>query len=991
MRLFLPTALLLLLPVTAAAQIPFNARITALGMTSGESPTFFAGTATGFFRSTDERRTWTPVRLESYLGPPAGVTDIDFDVSAPNVYFAAGPTPGRAVFRSADGGASWVKKTAGLPVHSSLERLYVSRAVTGRVYALMRDGERRSVYRSDDRGDTWGLRVELPAAARLLAIVPLNANVWFYAAERAVFRSTDEGATWQLAGPFPLQAAGGPGAVQNHVTDLRVDPKSQLGLVMTTDGPVVGGDGFDNGVFVSANGGAAWMRRASGRFTALHLGEAFLAWRAETGAVWRSVDRGATFEGPFTVSGPGAAPGFLVDRRDATRVYAGAFGSADGGRTWLSPDPTVRPALGALKESLDLIGSTNSGSPTVNAVALEAIGSRAWPFDFTIETPRVRWLEVTPDPGPTPVSLVVKATPTGLPAGLEETTIVVQAPGTFNGRLEIPVRLEVTGDPAPPPAPMIDTYAGNGRFGSLGDGGPATDASLSGVSGLAADAEGGLLIAARLDNRIRRVTPEGLMEAFAAGLSAPEGLAAGPGGAVFVADRGTRVVRRIASDGAVSVVAGSGGEGLGTAQGLALQLPLDPYVVAAAPDGALFVSGDGVYRIDSNGTYLRWSTESAKALAVGPNGTVYAARGNRIEIQRRGNVAPFAGGFEAGYTGDNGPAAAARLSDPQGLAVDADGRIYIADTGNHAVRVVEAGVIRTYAGVGAAGFAGDGDLATFARLSRPQAVAVSPEGDVFVSDADNRRIRVVRAMPAMPPPELTREGVVSAASFRGGAVAPGQIVSLFGQGLATVTAQAVATPLPTSLAGVRIDLVDAEGASRRLGLFFVSAGQINAYVPLDAAAGPATLRVRRLDDYGHEALSALVGIEIAATAPGLFSADSSGSGTAAAAAVRVADDGMQTPVALLEGGAAVPIDLGPAGDQVVVLLFGTGIRGFGQAVSATVGGVAADVVGVAAQPEFVGLDQVNVLIPRALAGAGEVEIVVTVDGVETNRVTVAIL
>ena len=244
----------------------------------------------------------------------------------------------------------------------------------------------------------------------------------------------------------------------------------------------------------------------------------------------------------------------------------------------------------------------------------------------------------------------------------------------------------------------------------------------------------------------------------------------------------------------------------------------------------------------------------------------------------------------------------------------------------------------------------------------------------------------MQAPGSSPPAVLTSAGVVNAAGFQTGPVSAAEIVSLFGENLASGPFFGTESPLPTTLGGVTVELADATGTTRMLRLFFVGPNQINAEVPPESSLGLATLRVRREDGGMAE-----VEIEVVAAAPGLFSANASGRGVAAAAAVRVDASGVQTPLQVLSSGVPVmghPIELGS--DTVVLLLFGTGLRNFQQGVEVTIGGVRAQVVGVAAQPDFVGLDQVNVIIPMSLAGAGEVEVVVTVDGNVANTVTIVI-
>ena len=229
---------------------------------------------------------------------------------------------------------------------------------------------------------------------------------------------------------------------------------------------------------------------------------------------------------------------------------------------------------------------------------------------------------------------------------------------------------------------------------------------------------------------------------------------------------------------------------------------------------------------------------------------------------------------------------------------------------------------------------------------------------------------------------------VSAASFaKDAALAPESIASLFGQGLAAVTQQATAVPLPALLAEVSVSITDSAGVDRWASLFYVSPGQINCQIPAGTAVGTATLRVLR-----QNRVVAGGQVQIESVAPALFTANADGKGAPAAVALRIAADGSQTQLPVFHCAATctpAPIDLGAESDQVILLLFGTGIRG-GKSVSARIGGVEAPVLGAAAQGQFVGLDQVNVRLPRQLAGHGEVDLVLTVDGKAANMVKVRV-
>lgn len=229
---------------------------------------------------------------------------------------------------------------------------------------------------------------------------------------------------------------------------------------------------------------------------------------------------------------------------------------------------------------------------------------------------------------------------------------------------------------------------------------------------------------------------------------------------------------------------------------------------------------------------------------------------------------------------------------------------------------------------------------------------------------------------------------VSSASFAANAdLAPEVIAAGFGADLATGVAVATTVPLPTGLLGTTVTVTDSGGTARPAQLFFVSPGQINYLIPAGTALGTATVNVE-----SGAGASATGTVEIAGVAPALYAANAQGNGVAAAFFLRVAADGTRTQELLFDPatGAAIPVDLGPEGDQVFLLLFGTGVRGFQDAVGAQVGGQDVPVLGAVPQPEFVGLDQINIgPLPRSLP-SGESAIILTADGQSTNQLSVTV-
>ncbi len=239
----------------------------------------------------------------------------------------------------------------------------------------------------------------------------------------------------------------------------------------------------------------------------------------------------------------------------------------------------------------------------------------------------------------------------------------------------------------------------------------------------------------------------------------------------------------------------------------------------------------------------------------------------------------------------------------------------------------------------------------------------------------------------------TNLAVVSSASFSQFRQAPESIVSAFGTGLADRTEVATTLPLPTTLAGATVKIKGIAGPERSAQLFFASPTQINLLIPKEIPGGLATVTITK--GGGTVAQGA---VQIDMVAPGLFTANASGQGVAAGVVLRVKADGSQMtePIAAFDPMqnkfVPRPIDLGPASDQVFLVLFGTGIRYRSSliAVSAKIGDVNAEALYAGPAPGFEGLDQVNLRIPRSLAGRGEVEVMLTVDGKMANTVTCSI-
>lgn len=532
----------------------------------------------------------------------------------------------------------------------------------------------------------------------------------------------------------------------------------------------------------------------------------------------------------------------------------------------------------------------------------------------------------------------------------------------------------------------------------------------------------------------------------------PEDVTTAPDGSVYVSESASSLVRRIDPAGQTSVFAGTGVAASDGDGGAAVETRISrPRAVAwdATRSSLLISEGRRVRRVDSEGIITTLAgtgdrgssgdggpaTEaeflSVSELAVGPDGSVYVVDldDHRVRVIRPdGTIHAFAGRGGRGSDGDGGPAIEARLNFPQEVIVGDDGSVFINDVVNGAIRrvrpdgIIETalsltfspvamelespgvfllstttrierqsldGLRETIVGSMGTGYFGDGGPAAEGGVRRPLALARTVDGRILIADSDNHRIRVLAPPADGPQPELSSQGIVQAASFVGGRMAAETIVSVFGRNLAARTEQATSTPLPFALGGSTAVIIDSTGTERAAQFFFASSGQLNLFLPAGLASGDGTLRIR---SEGGRVGEAALGIN--SSAPGLFSADATGQGTAAAAWQLVRADDSRDGGLVFEfdqaqqSNVATAIPLGNEGDQVFLVLFGTGIRGDGDQVTVLVDGVEVAVLYAGPQGEFVGLDQVNIgPIPRSVAGK-TVTIELRAAGRVANSVTV---
>jgi uncharacterized protein (TIGR03437 family) len=549
----------------------------------------------------------------------------------------------------------------------------------------------------------------------------------------------------------------------------------------------------------------------------------------------------------------------------------------------------------------------------------------------------------------------------------------------------------------------ISTIAGNSTPGFSGDGGTATSAQLNFPTGIAY--AGGKLYIADSANNVVRVISNGVISTFAgtagaggfsgdgaaatsAKLNRPSSVAVDSSGNVYIADTGNNVIRVVSSGGTIKTFAGSNSLGGGYTGdgGPATSGELD------APTAVALDSSSNVYMTDSVFNLVRKVSGGNFSTIIGigstgqsllhPNGLLVDSSGaiyisdtsHRVLKYANGSLTTLAGTGDVGFSGDNGPAAKAVLNNPVGLAIDSAGTLYIADANAFRIRAVTAnGVITTIAGSGRVGYAGDGGSALSAYLNFPSGVCVDGSGNIYVADTANHVIRQL----SIGAPAIAANGVVSSASFQP-KIAPGSLASIAGTNLATSTPPTANTPLPTMLAEASVSV-----NGKNAPILYASPTQINFQVPWGTQTGNATVTVSV-----NGVTSNAITVPVTAAAPGIFYYPSG------AAIAQNHDYSLNTSsnpehagsfiIAYLTGSGAVNPSVADGAATP-----STGLVQPTSAISVTIGGSPATVLGAALTPGFVSLLQLNIAVPPGLA-AGSYPMVVTIGAQVSNSAIVSI-
>ena len=603
-----------------------------------------------------------------------------------------------------------------------------------------------------------------------------------------------------------------------------------------------------------------------------------------------------------------------------------------------------------------------------------------------------------------------------------------------------------------PPAYTITTLAGQldqqGNYS--GDGGPAVNAFLYGPSDVILDSSGNIYFSDTVNNRIRQIIPSGpantwlintwagdgtagwagdgtLATATGTELSSPTGIAFDSHGNLFIADTGNWVIREINPSGIISTVAGDNSLGpgfygdfgpatgaqLSNASSVAVDSAGNMYIAdpannvvrvvcanqtpvackgVAAGDINTFAGNNaiGANYTGDGGPATEALLDNPAAVLLDPAGNLYISDlgNNAIRIVNTSGIITTVvgdGTGNAGYLGDGGPATQAELASPKGLALDSSSNLYIADHDNSVIRMVNAtGVIYTIAGSHSKGpgYGGDGGPATSAQLSFPSGVAAYG-GMVYIADNSNNAIRLLTP-PALVP-KINAGGVVNGASYSA-PVVPGSIADVFGDFFLASGSPDTDLPLVTSLQNLSFQF----GGGATAPLYYVSGGQVNLQVPWEVAPSSTATLAATLNGTAGAAQT----VNVAAFAPAIFTTNAQGTGAGAIqdSSYRLVDSanpaiaGTTYILIYCTGLGAVSANQPATGAPAS----STELAPTTTPVTVTIGGVTANVSFSGLAPGYVGLYQVNALVPAGVAAGSAVPVVISRDAVTSNTVTIVV-
>jgi trimeric autotransporter adhesin len=484
----------------------------------------------------------------------------------------------------------------------------------------------------------------------------------------------------------------------------------------------------------------------------------------------------------------------------------------------------------------------------------------------------------------------------------------------------------------------LSTVVAGGGSLAHGDGGPASEALLNHPAGVSTDASGNLYIADRDNNRIRMVAANGTITTIAGSgtagntgdggiatsalLNAPESATLDPFGNLWIADTGNQRVRMVTPSGVILAVPISG-----------LKSPV--YAIGDA-HGNVFIADAGagsIVELPASGTATTVVSglQSPRGLAIDSAGNLYFTEAGAAHVDRlspEGTLTRIAEGS---------------WNIPRGVAVGSAGDLYIADTAlQQILRVDISGNVTPIAGTGSPGFSGDGGAALAAALNFPWDVALDQNGNAYIADLENNRIRELSPLAAAPLLQLV--SAVDAATLLPGPIAPGMLVDLVGTGL---------TPAQSSTVQVSVNLIPAM-------ILSITGAAVLIQAPPQLSGNSAQIEI-----VSQGTAIAQFSVDLVASAPALFI-------TPSGQALANNADGSLNSIT------------NPAPRGSVVAFYGTGQGVANLPVSATIGGYPAQVLYSGPVAGYPGLWQINVQIPAGYLAPGDLGAVITVGSASTQ-------
>lgn len=951
-----------------------SGRVTAIALhpnyNGASNQTVYIGSSLGgVWRTTDNGANWTPL---TDAQPTLAIGDIAIEPNNAGVIYATTGAIrgyyGSGVLKSTDGGTNWTLLTGPTSATNPQRPAFINAAMQR---VALDPTNQNVLYVVTSAGETG-------SASSAEADVPLG--------QRGVFKSTDGGANWTL-----LDAAGNNG--QESGTDVILDPLNKDRVYAAFDGSSPNG----GGIYVSGNGGQSWTRAATGLPT--------------------------TFQRITLAAGPAVAPStnatVYAAIGNAARNLVGIFKSTDNGATW---GAVTRPQLaGQTDFNLPLKVDPTNGNNVYYGTSANAANSGGT-FWRSLDGGQT-WTDLSQGDGQTgglhadSHSIAISAANnsivfTGNDGGIWRTNNATAGNtatwANLNAGLNITQFQAIALHPTDPNIVIGGTQdngsnrrtasnnwdnvaEGDGGFAYIDQSNPQvlyhTYQNMTASYGPQLSTNGGATFTGvgcdMCPATAGNMNPTDRVGFFAP-LNGHPGFTGANGNVIYF---GTHRLYRSADRGTTWVGTGPSndnfGQDLSKGQGRISAITPHPQL-----DNAVNPPGEIVWVGTSDGN-VQVSTDVGKGAGAAFTNLTKAPLPNRfitdiaVDARNRMTAIVTFSGFNLNTPGTSGHIF--RTADLGQTWTSIDGNLPDVPVNTVAVDPLLANVIWIGTDIGVFQTLDGG--ATWAPMLNGL-----PKVPVFMLRYHDATRSLFVATHARGIFRLTLErfvATVSAADYARDKVASESIVAAFGVNLATSLQLASTVPLPTTLGGTTVKVRDSQGTERLAPLFFVVGSQVNYQIPEGTAAGPAVVTITSGDGTISIGTETIVGV-----GPALFTADSSGNGLPAADLLRVRNGQLiYEPVATRNAAnqlVAVPIDFGQPNDQLFLILYGSGFRKRTalSAVTCTIGGTNIPVPFAGAQGGLVGLDQVNLDLPRSLIGRGSVNVQLTVDGKNTKPVTI---